>query len=180
MPRLQRFGRIAAAVVTTAVLIPAAACDGPLQPLAIQQKSPESTLVFTGKGSAVTVEFINETGRANVDEFPEPPLTIRRKEGAACEVDGGIWVRRSAHLSKDEKVLMLQEYSGSSDSLVFYDTANCKELRRLDISSARWELSGDQLLIGKSCSGQAVSTCNRVERFEFDQSCLPKRTTGNR
>jgi len=41
------------------------------------------------------------------------------------------------HLSKDEKVLMVQEYSGSNDSLVFYGTVNCKELRRLDISGAR-------------------------------------------
>jgi len=136
--------------------------------------------VFAGQGRAVVVEFINETGRANVDEFPEPPLTIRRGAGAACEVDGGIWVRRSAHLSKDERVLMLQEYSGSNDSLVFYDTSNCKELRRLDISGARWELRSGQLLVGRACDTQAVSTCKRVERFEFDQSCLPKQAAGNR
>lgn len=152
--------------------VPLAACSEEYQRLDIAPSSPGATQDFVGERGRVKVLFQNFNGRADVEVFPEPPLTIQAGDGR-CEVDGGVWVRNSVYLSGSGRVLMVQEYSGSSDELVFYSTQSCKEQLRIDVSGAKWALSGERLLIGKGCTADAVANCPKVVTYELDKNELP-------
>jgi hypothetical protein len=159
------------------LLLPAmTACGGAYSPVEIKPASAADSARFTGAGRDIEIEFINDSGGADVEVFPEPPLTIRSKSAAkSCQADGGIWVRKSAYLSDDERILMLQEYSGSNDALVFYDTHSCLRRFSLDISGARWQFENGGLVLGRECVTELASSCKQITRYEFDGSNLPKR-----
>jgi hypothetical protein len=154
------------------LLIPVAACSAEYQRLNIAPSSPGTTKDFVGEQGRVKVHFQNYNGRADVEVFPEPPLTIQAGDNR-CEVDGGVWVRSSVHLSSSGRVLMVQEYSGSSDELVFYSTHSCKEELRIDVSGSKWTMSGQRLLIGRGCTSDSVANCPKVVTYELDQNELP-------
>jgi hypothetical protein len=167
----RRFAQLRCASLAL-LLIPVAACSAEYQRLNIAPSSPDSTKDFVGGHGRVKVHFQNYNGRADVEVFPEPPLTIQAGEGR-CEVDGGVWVRSSVHLSSSGRVLMVQEYSGSSDELVFYSTQSCKEELRIDVSGAKWTMSGERLLIGRGCASDIVASCPKVVTYELGKNELP-------
>lgn len=143
----------------------AAACA--LAPLAVDPLDGTRRDIYAGRGKAVEVSFRNLSERADVDAFPEPPMTLRSlRSGAACEVDGGVWARRSVHLSADEKTLLVQEYSGSNDRLLFYDTATCKQRAGIDISGAQWSIDGGRIVVQRA---RARAT------YALDARCMPRR-----
>jgi hypothetical protein len=157
------------------LLVPLAACSEEYQRLDIAPSSPGSTKDFVGGQGKVKVHFQNFNERADVEVFPEPPMTIQAGDGR-CDVDGGVWVRNSVYLSGSGRVLMVQEYSGSSDELVFYSTQTCKEELRIDVSGAKWAMSGERLLIGKGCTLDAVANCPKVVTYALDKNELPAPT----
>jgi hypothetical protein len=154
------------------LLIPIAACSAEYERLTIAPSSPDSTKDFVGGRGRIKVHFQNFNDRADVEVFPEPPLTIQAGD-SRCEVDGGVWVRNSVHLSSSGRVLMVQEYSGSSDELVFYSTQSCKEELRIDVSGAKWTMSGERLLIGTGCTADTVTSCQKVVTYELGKNELP-------
>jgi len=85
-------------------------------------------------------------------------------------------VRQSVYLSADENTLLVQEFSGSNDSLVLYDTATCKKRSGIDVSGARWKVSGNRIAVGRQCSGEDMKTCRSLNEFALDKFCKPKRT----
>jgi hypothetical protein len=150
----------------------AAACEGALAQVQIDPVEPGRTDVFTGKGRTVEIRFTSDTGQADPDVFPEPPLVVRNlASGAECKINGGIWVRRSVWLTADERGVVVEEYSGSNDRLAVYDTASCKELSALDVSEARWQVADGQLTTGKTCTGEAVGTCKETQRQVLGKAC---------
>ena len=161
------------AIAIAMFTLPQAACGDAYQALALVPEHRGDAKALVGYGKRVEVRFKTESGRDDVEVFPEPPLVIIN-DGHACEVDGGVWVRVSVHLSDNEDVLMVQEFSGSNDELVFYDTSTCKELRRIDVSALRWWLEGSQLLLGSSCSGKDFDTCSDRSRHDFDDRGIPE------
>jgi hypothetical protein len=167
----RRFAQLRCASLAL-LLIPVAACSAEYQKLNIAPTSPDSTKEFVGGRGQVKVHFQNFNGRADVEVFPEPPLTIETDAGR-CEVDGGIWVRGSVHLSGSGRVLMVQEYSGSTDELVFYSTRSCKEVVRIDVSGAKWTMSGERLLVGRGCTADTVASCPKLVTYELDKNELP-------
>lgn len=143
------------------------ACACAMAPLPVDPVDASRRDVYAGKGKAVEVSFRNLSERAEVDVFPEPPMTLRRlRSGRVCEVDGGAWARRSLHLSTDERVLLVQEYSGSNDRLVFYDTATCKRRAEIDVSGAQWSVGADRIVVQRE-RGRTTYT--------LDARCIPRR-----
>ena len=133
------------------------------------------TDVFVGKGKTIEVQFRNESTRPVVDVFPEPPLTVNNQaSGRSCDIDGGVWVRQSVYLSRDEKMLVVQEFSGSNDHLVFYDTNTCEKRSEIDVSMALWRISKNRISVGRECSGEDMRTCRSLREFILGKLCNPK------
>lgn len=161
-----------AGLVTYLATSPAAACEGALAQVQIDPIEAGRTDVFTGKGRTVELNFNSDTGQADPDVFPEPPLIVRNiASGAECRITGGIWVRRSVWLTADERGVVVEEYSGSNDRLAVYDTATCKQLSALDVSDARWQVTDGQLTTGKTCTGDTVQTCKETQRHTVGKAC---------
>ena len=153
------------------------ACDCTLVHVPVDPLEPTRKDIFLGKGKTVELRFHNENMDREVDVFPEPPLTVfRPASGQTCEIEGGVWVRRSVYLSTDDNTLLVQEFSGSNDSLVLYDTASCNKRSTIDVSGARWKLSGSRITVGRQCSGEDLKTCRSVTEFVLDKFCKPKQT----
>ncbi len=140
--------------------------------LSVDPVDPTTKEHFIGKGRNIEVLFRNESKNQVVDVFPEPPMTIRnRVSGLSCEIDGGIWVRRSVYLSNDEKTLIVQEYSGCNGFLVFYDTGTCKKVDELDVSHGHWKISENLISIGYQCSNDDINSCRSVKKHVLDKFC---------
>jgi len=149
-------------------------CDCALTQVPINPIEPARNDIFVGKAATLELRFRNESARQGVDVFPEPPLTVHHSaSGESCDIDGGIWVRRSVYLSADEKILLVQEFSGSNDQLVFYDTTTCKKRSEIDVSGARWKIANNQISIGRQCSGEDITTCRSIKQLGLDKFCNP-------
>lgn len=129
-------------------------------PLAIVRTAPEA---FVGEGEQIIVEFTADTAQDEPEEFPEPPVILRHRDGTrACSIDqGGIWVRSKVMLNADETVLLMEEYSGANRSLVLYATDDCRVVKTIDVSQRLWSITGDELMIGRDCASESVSSCTR-------------------
>ena len=151
------------------------AAECALKPIQIHQITPERRDVFVGKGERVQLEFNNFSTGEEIEVFPEPPLVVRRlsKKGVACKIGGGIWTRKDVFLSKDESTLLVREYSGSNDSLVFYDTGSCKRRDEIDVSGARWSVSGSKVVVGTQCQDDTLASCRSIRRQTLNGACRP-------
>jgi Tse1 toxin immunity protein Tsi1 len=148
----------------------------PINPITSARKD-----IFVGKGKIIEVRFRNENTSQMVEVFPEPPLTVRNQlSGRSCDIDGGVWVRQAVYLDADEKTLLVQEFSGSNDFLVFYDTTTCQKQSEIDVSGARWKISNNQISIGRQCSDEDMQSCRSVTKFVLDNFCKLKRTDTER
>ena len=128
---------------------------------------------YVGKGQRIEIEFSNETGR-DASVFPEPPLRVRSGTGSPCEIDGGIWVRSGVFLSIDEQYLMVQEYSGSAESLVIYETSSCSRRYEIDVSQAHWRIDSNKITIGKMCSDKEAMSCREIRIIALNDRCAPE------
>ncbi|WP_293374843.1 hypothetical protein [Nevskia sp.] len=139
------------------------------QPLAIDRVSEHIADRYRGIGSRIEVIFRNERLNGPVDVFPEPPLTIQHvNSGKHCEIDGGVWVRAAVYLSGNEKALLVQEYSGSTDELIIYGTDHCEQRVRIDVTGKRWRVSGSAIHLSERCSDDALcpaETALSVEKY---------------
>lgn len=151
------------------------AAECALKRVQIHQIAPERRDVFVGKGERVQLEFNNFSNAAEIEVFPDPPLVVRRlsQKGGACKISGGIWTRKDVFLSKDELTLLVREYSGSNDSLVFYDTRSCKRHDEIDVSNARWSVSGRKVVVGTQCQDEMLESCRSLRRQTLNGACLP-------
>ena len=121
-----------------------------LQKLAIVP-TDASNNTYVGVSGEIEVRFRNENAPAAADVFPDPVVTVKnRRSGYSCEIkDGaGIWSGKSVYLDADKRVLVLNEYSGASDVLAFYQPSNCKRLAEVNVSNQRWEVRNDRIRLG--------------------------------
>ena len=147
-------------------------------PVAVEPAAPGEFALYRGVLGSLSLEFRNEKRDGEVSVFPESPLVLRDVQtGKRCEIDGGVWVRNAVYLSDDARVLMLQEFSGSSDQLVFHRTTDCRRMAALDISGAQWSLRDDGLQLQRPA---AAGRPARSQFYRFNARCLPQRPNGAR
>lgn len=141
-----------------------------MRPLLIEPVSNGGAGQFAGSLNAMRVSFQSERPGTEVSEFPEPPVVIQDlRTQRSCQIsDGGIWSRQGAHLSSNRRILMLHEYSGSSDTLNFYDTRTCNRLRVVDVSGQTWSVQGQHITLVAQEGGRP-----RTRRVSLGQACLP-------
>jgi hypothetical protein len=140
--------------------------------LAIQPLVADKLDVLTGSAQQVEVCFFNAKEAGEIEVFPEALLTIRDlRSGKQCAVDGGVWVRKDVYLGAQGKTLLTHEYSGSNAFLMFYDTATCRKLSEVDVSTKKWTLVFTQ-------KGSALRTVDAAypattKSIPFNSRCLP-------
>jgi len=155
-----------------AVCLQAAAAQCSYAALMIDPLSAARADVYVGRGKHVEVFFTNEAATQAVETFPESTLEIRHIEaGTVCEIDGGIWVRDAVYLSLNEEVLIAKQFSGSSESLSFYDTRTCALKGQVDISDRAWSIESEGLLAGEQCANSQLRTCKRTVVHRWDRDC---------
>ncbi|GAB2904568.1 type IV secretion system immunity protein Tsi1 [Uliginosibacterium flavum] len=161
------------AVLSMALASAQALAGAPTAPCAITNipvdpAPPGQFASYAGHGHAIDILLQSARPDREVDVFPEPPLILRRKDTQkSCEIDGGIWTRKDFYLDASERTLITVEFSGSSDSLNFYDTASCKRLASLDISGYAWAIGKNALTLTAK-QGKAKTRSRRVNSF-----CIP-------
>jgi hypothetical protein len=123
----------------------------------------------TGKRIEIWFDSFSDAASADVDSFPEPPVVLRDRQGkSSCKIDrGGIWARSEVYLDRTERFVLLNEFSGSASDLVSYDAQSCREIRRIDVSGARWEIAGSQALLGEQCTSNEIKSCRKVRPLDL-------------
>jgi hypothetical protein len=148
----------------------ASACACVLEHIAIDPIAPDRTDVYVGASELIEVRFSNFKTSGPVETFPEPPLIVQdRRSKVSCSIDGGVWSRQSVFVSRDGSVLVTHEFSGSNDTLNFYDTKTCARRHSLDVSNATWSIDGSAIQITRS--GQQGGA--RV--VHLDARCQPEK-----
>lgn len=134
----------------------------PINPIAADRSD-----FFVGISGKLELRFVNDKTAGEVTVFPEPPLLITNLASKAnCAIDGGVWVRKSVFVSQDNKVLVTQEFSGSNDFLIFYNTETCQKLYEIDVSNSNWSIHGGDINVSKA--GKPKPT-----HFHLNAACLP-------
>lgn len=150
-----------------------AACS--FAPLTINPLNDSHVFVYVGRGKNVEVSFVHDATTQNGETFPDSTLKIRRTENSTvCEVDDGIWVRNAVYLSSDGKMLLAKLFSGSSESLGFYDTHTCALKDRVDISNRAWDIEAKGLLTGEHCADNTLRSCTRTVLYRWGSDCLAR------
>lgn len=156
-------------------ITPSAACACRLQWVSIDPEQAEPAETYIGKWAGFELRFHNDKTSGQVDVFPEPPVILMQLDTRAeCSITaGGIWVRKHVYASADGNMLMLHEYSGSNDELVFYDPRTCRKRAVVDVSNSRWVLGDDGgLVVSPATAGQPV-------RISLDRMCLPVKSSSS-
>lgn len=154
---------------------PATSKNCVLQKIPVISSDPARNEVYTGKGAAIEVQFRNENAPKPADIFPDPRVTVKNITTAeSCDIkDGsGIWSGKAVYLEASEHVLVLNEYSGSSDTLIFYDPKTCRRLAELDVSNRRWEIATDRIRTGQACGGNEVNSCRHIQEWMLNKHCV--------
>lgn len=144
-----------------------------LFPVPINPEGHEPAAAYVGQTATLTLRFTNEKTTGPVDAFPEPPLRVTQiPAGTTCTIDdGGIWVRQHVYADTQGRVLATHEYSGSNDSLNFYDTRSCRKLATVDVSNTTWRLGAEGLDI------EVLTQAGRkTKRLALTGACLPTKT----
>ena len=148
-----------------------------LNKLPIRSTNPSLNKIYAGKVGSIEVRFHNENAPKPADIFPDPRVVVRNLTTAkSCYIkDGsGIWSGTAVYLDANERVLVLNEFSGSSDLLVLYDPKTCRRLAELDVSSRQWAVSADRIRTGQDCHGDGVSSCRYIQEWMLDTHCMFK------
>lgn len=134
--------------------------------------------VYIGKSSTVLIKFHNENAPKAADVFPDSSVRVERVgagASSACEIKEGqgIWSGKKVYLERRAQVLLLNEYSGASDSLSFFSTQTCAKLDELDVSGRRWEVLPDRIRLGRHCRDDTVASCQEIQDIKLTARCLP-------
>ena len=146
-----------------------------LQNIPVVSADPSRNNIYYGRRGNYEVQFRNENAPTPTDNFPDPMVTVKNiTSGKSCDIKdaSGIWAGESVYLDMKQRVLLLNEYSGSSDTLIFYDPAQCRKLDELDVSGKRWEVASDRIRIGRECEDDDINTCRHIDEMNLDSRCL--------
>jgi hypothetical protein len=146
------------------------ACACTLQKIDITPLGAENGDTYHGMSDDVEVLFHNDLKDRPVTLFPEPPMTLRRRQQVSeCRVlDGGVWGRDGVWVAADGRTLVTTESSGSSQDLVFRDTRTCAKLATLDVAGVQWRVEGPALLLHRDGTRRAADV-----RVRLDADCRP-------
>jgi hypothetical protein len=141
---------IAWAILPSLMLMPAAtsASEGCDAYNVMIQPGPEGQFAkYVGHGKTLDVLLTSDVPDRETDSFPDNFLTVSRHDGGkSCNITGGVWARKGIQLDRSERTLIALEYSGSNDTLNFYDTQSCKLLAIVNVSGQNWSLGRTTLL----------------------------------
>jgi hypothetical protein len=160
---------------TSCHLLNTATNDCKLQNIKIVSADLSRNDIYYGRGGNYEVQFRNENAPNPADNFPDPLVTVKNTTaGESCDIKdaSGIWAGESVYLDTKQRVLLMNEYSGSSDTLVFYDLTSCRKLDEYDVSGKRWEIAFDKIRIGQECQGDDVNTCRHLDEIHLNSRCL--------
>jgi hypothetical protein len=148
-----------------------------LQPVPIEPEGKEPAATYVGQTPTITLRFTNEKTAGLVDVFPEPPVRVTHSAASTtCTIDdGGIWVRQHVYADAQGRVLATHEYSGSNDSLNFYDTRSCRKLATVDVSNTTWRLGAEGLDIEVQ-----TKAGKQTKRVTLTGDCLPAKAAAPR
>src|SRR5215831_9602621 len=105
-----------------------------LKKVDLKPLGPNDFSKYVGKGTEVQLTFTNDVPSKPATQFNEYPLEVKDlKAKTACKIDGGIWLANQVYLGDGEKIIALEEDSGSNADLAFYDSATCKGVGKVDI-----------------------------------------------
>ena len=149
--------------VSACQTMPTASEPCELRRLSLVSTDPLRNEIYAGMSGDIEVQFRNENAPTAADVFPEPRVTIKnRATGKSCDItDGGIWTGHSVYWDAGGRVLVLHEYSGSNDSLVFFNPTSCERLAQIDVSNNDWEILRDRIRVGR-------------QQFVLDSRCVAR------
>ena len=133
--------------------------------------APGRTDIFIGRTEQIEVRFDNDKTDGTIEVFPEPPMTvISRRSKTKCFIDGGVWVRNSVYASDNNEILMTHEFSGSNDSLNFYNVQTCQRINQIDVSNSTWEIQGSEITVREQSVIEGKGSA-AVKVYSLNASC---------
>ena len=147
--------------------------DCELKKIPVVSTDPSRNETYAARTTTIEVLFRNEDAPNPAKVFPDPLVTVKNLTTAkSCDFkDYGIWA--SVYSDANERVLVLNGYSGSNDFLYFYDPKTCHKLAELNVSGKSWEISGDRIRTHQYCMGDDVTPCPSIQELRLDNRCLP-------
>ena len=146
-----------------------------LQKIPVVSADPSRNEAYVARAMTIEVRFRNENAPNPAEVFPDPLVTVKNLTTAkSCDIKDGYGIWSSVYLDANERVLVLNGYSGASDTLYFYNPKTCDKLAELDVSGKRWEISGDRIRTHQYCMGDDVTSCPSLQEFRLDSRCLVK------
>jgi hypothetical protein len=168
-----------ASIFSVLAISAAQARDCQFVPVTVSPASPEPADSFVGHAGSIELHFINDLTVLAPNAFPESPLVVRNHQSnTTCSIEGGIGVRNFIFASSDNRILATKEYSGSNESVFFYDTKTCKRVGEIDLSEydVKTSESGALEVASKTVDG----TNHKVTRYHLDASCTPRKASSHR
>lgn len=123
--------------------------------------------VYTGGNARLELRLRDDRADLAVQLFPDSEIEFRRAGATVCIAPGGVWSRRAFFMSRDGATVVALESSGSSDALVFFDSANCRRVGTLDVSNGTWSITGSDITLRPTEPGRPVM------RHALNASCRP-------
>ena len=163
---------------------PAAAPKGPAPRGVALEKLPVEPLhegefdELVGGGARVEVHFREKGAKKMPPVLTAPPAIVRRLDRKGeCRVDGGNWTPDAVWLSRDEKLLALVAFSGSSSELQLWDTATCRPVGSIDTSLGKVDVAGDRVTFSGGCewSDDTHGTCSPAAVYRLDDAGVPRK-----
>ena len=135
---------------------------------------PRKYETYVGKGKSLDIVVTNSTGQST-DSFSDPPYLIRKRDGSGeCGIEGGNWPANGLYLSSDDRTLLALEFSGSTSTLVIYDTATCMRKQAFDVSGASWNVTGDTITIAAHVAEERRRIRVPKKTMKLDANCVLK------
>lgn len=135
---------------------------------------PKKYETYVGKGKSLDIVVTNSSGQPT-DSFSDPPYIIRKRDGnGECGIEGGNWPANGLYLTSDDRTLLALEFSGSSSTLVIYDTETCMRKQAFDVSSASWNVTGDTITIAAHVADERRRIRVPKKTMKLDANCVLK------
>ncbi len=175
---MSRAPKMIASIFAALAISAAHASDCQFVPITVFPASPEPAESFVGQAGFVEVKFANDISVVAPDAFPESPLVVKNHQSnTTCSIEGGVWARRFIFASSDNRILATKEYSGSNESLFFYDTKTCKRVGEIDLSE--YDVKTSQSGAFEVASKAVDSRSHKWTRYHLDPSCTPRNTSNH-
>ena len=164
------------ALATTIAFAPtlAHACDYPRLVFTPEKSGDFSRYRATWRDA--TFSIANASGKP-ADAFSDPPLSVAAN-GKTCDIDGGNWPADAIFVSKDGKLLIAYEFSGSDAALVAWDIATCAKKASVDVSGKKFPTFPEGYPISAREKARAEAKPFRVKlagkSISLDKRCLAK------